>query len=275
MMSPLVSTDWLLKNLNSPEVVVLDASMGDGGVPVIPGAIHFDFDRTICDRESPLPHMMPGPDQFEDDVRRLGIKRDDFLVIYDVKGIYSSPRVYWMFKAMGHRQAAVLNGGLPAWIRAGGKVVSKPSTPSRSPSQDDRNFRANPIANTFVGAEQVEKALASPNSVVIDVRSAGRFAGTEPEPRPGLRGGHMPGSRNLPFTELLSDGHYRAPHEIAALLSSVANADQHLIFSCGSGVTACIGALAAELAGFEKISVYDGSWSEWGIPSSRPVETGS
>lgn len=265
---PLVSVNWLAANLGRPSLVVLDASLGTPASVRIPGARVFDFDRVICDQANPLPHMMPSPEVFAREVGALGIDNSPAIVVYDAKGIYSSPRARWMFRAMGHDAVAVLEGGLPAWTTAGHPVESKGESPVAP-----RTFVPRPRAGLFCDADTVAEALKAPGCVVIDARSTGRFHGREPEPRPGLRPGHMPNARNLPFTEVLDAGRFRPKDELEKLVSARAQPTQRLIFSCGSGVTACISALAAELAGFTDIAIYDGSWSEWGIPSNRPVVT--
>lgn len=264
--TPLVSVEWLSRHLNEPNLVVLDASMGQANPLRIPGARIFDFDKKICDRASPLPHMMPTPHHFEEEVRLLGINNQSNIIVYDTKGIYSSPRARWMFKAMGHDSISVLDGGLPAWMEAGFTVESYSADDSMKGT-----FKACPQPGYFCNAATVAEALNDRRYTVLDARSEGRFFGREPEPRSGLRPGHMPGARNLPFNEVLQKGRYRSIHELSTILASKGSLGQKLIFSCGSGVTACIPAFAAELVGYSEISVYDGSWSEWGIPSPRPV----
>jgi thiosulfate/3-mercaptopyruvate sulfurtransferase len=273
--TPLVSVGWLEAQLDDPDLVVLDASMMPVGVSTassgaaehyIPGARVFDFDQRICDPGSSLPHMLPSPELFTREVRSLGVNGASRIVVYDRIGIFSSPRAWWMFRAMGHDRVAVLDGGLPAWSQAGLRL-------ERAPRQvmAPGDFLAAPRRELFVDAEHVRRALVDSTVAVLDARSAGRFLGLEPEPRPGLRSGHMPNAINVPFGAVLAQGHLRPQQELVALLSAAAGERQRLIFSCGSGVTACTLALAAELAGYSDKAVYDGSWSEWGLPSSRPV----
>ena len=265
---PLVSAQWLLTQLASPDLVILNSSLHKASAKRIPGARVFELEGTFSDPSSELPHTLPSVGDFEREARALGINKESTIVCYDDAGVYCSPRVRWMFKAMGHRQAAVLDGGLAAWIDAAGQTVSSSKI---EPHFDRGNFVARLDTSAFCGADEVARALSDKSAVIIDVRSLGRFKGTEMEPRPGLRAGHMPGARNLPFTTLLNNGRFRPREELADILNLVAPSNEKLIFSCGSGVTACIGAMAAELVGYTCASVYDGSWSEWGLPSDRPV----
>lgn len=275
--TPLVSIPWLSSHLSHPDLVILDASMKPigsvGAAPAspeawLPNARVFDFDTRICERSSSLPHMMPTPETFETEVRALGVSRHSQIVVYDKVGIFSSPRAWWMFKAMGHDAVAVLDGGLPAWVAAG---LATESTPRRVAPAG--NFIARPRPGLFVDADHVASALANPAVAVLDARSEGRFHGREPEPRQGLRSGHMPNAVNVPFGSVQSQGKMKSPEEIGALFAAKVGQRERLVFSCGSGVTACTLALAAELLGYSNKAVYDGSWSEWGLPSARPVVT--
>jgi len=265
----LVSVDWLRVHLGDPELVVLDTSLEGPGAFRIRSAGFLDLETAFSDRKTGLPHMMPSAEVFEREARLLGIHGTSRIVLYDSKGVYSSPRVRWMFRAMGHGPVAVLDGGLPAWIRAGFPVEPVEPDPRR-----DGSFVARPQPGWFCDSTAVTDAVSDPGCVVVDARSEGRFQGVEPEPRPGLRAGHIPGALNLPFIRVLESGRFRAVGELKRILAPIADPDRRCVFSCGSGVTACIVAQAAELAGYGKISVYDGSWSEWGLPTDRPVATG-
>ena len=275
---PLVSLPWLAAHIDDPRLVVLDATFHpiappppppDYDVPVyLPHARVFDFDKRICDPSSSLPHMMPSAELFEREVRALGVDDDSRVVVYDRIGIFSSPRAWWMFKAMGHRAVAVLDGGLPAWHAARLPLATQPEAP-RGPGR----FVARPEPGLFCDAERVQRAIDDRHAVVLDARPEKRFFGRGPEPRPGLRSGHMPHAVNLPFAALQEHGHMRPPAELSRVFQSKIADTPTLVLSCGSGVTACVLALGATLAGYSDMTVYDGSWSEWGLPSSRPVVT--
>jgi thiosulfate/3-mercaptopyruvate sulfurtransferase len=273
--TPLVSVRWLADHLDAPDLVLLDASMQPPGTVApanaeddrIASARIFDFDKRICAPDTSLPHMMPSAELFTREVRGLGVNQTSRIVVYDRIGIFSSPRAWWMFKAMGHDAVAVLDGGLPAWRAAGLPTEHGPRQPG-APG----DFVAKPRPELFCDADRVAEALESDRVAVLDARSEGRFAGRDLEPRPGLRAGHMPNALNLPFSAVQASGRMRSPEELSVLLSATVGNRKTLVFSCGSGVTACTLALAAELAGYSDKAVYDGSWSEWGLPSSsRPV----
>lgn len=270
---PLVGADWLAGRLGAPGLVVFDASVGAqrGAGRRIPGARPFDLDGDLSDHDAPAPHTMPAPARFGAAMRDLGIDDTDTVVVYDGAGLYSSARAWWMLRAMGFERVAVLDGGLPAWTAAGLPVEDT------GPAYDGPrgSFTARPRPGLLVDAAAVAAALADPAAVVLDARTRERFAGTAPEPRPGLRGGHMPGALNLPFGDLQRDGGLMRPAgELREAFQALAGDRERLYFSCGSGVTACVLALGADLAGYRQLAVYDGSWSEWGLPSDdRPVTT--
>lgn len=271
--TPLVSVDWLARHFDHPDLVVLDAHMQPPSAPAstgpaeqIPGARRFDFDGRIKAPDTELPHMLPSPELFSAEVQALGIHARSLIVVYDRIGIFSAPRAWWMFRAMGHAQVAVLDGGLPAWLAAGHPV--EPETTYAGPTGD---FIARLQPGLFCDADRVAAELSSGRRPVVDARSAPRFAGLEPEPRAGLRAGHMPGALNLPFGQLQQDGKMKPADELQAEFARLLGEQQAPIFSCGSGVTACILALGAELAGYRGLTVYDGSWSEWGGDPTRPV----
>ncbi|MGW7434944.1 sulfurtransferase [Streptomyces sp. NPDC054849] len=270
---PLVGVDWLAARLGAPGLVLFDASVGAhrGAGRRIPGARPFDLDGALSDHDAPAPHTMPGAAEFTEAMRALGVDDSDTVVVYDGAGVYSSARAWWMLRAMGFDRAAVLDGGLPAWTAADRPVEA--TGPAYGGPRG--SFTARPRAGLLVGSDIVAPALTDPAAAVIDARTRERFAGTAPEPRPGLRGGHMPGAVNLPFADLQTpEGLMRPAGELRAAFEALTGDRERLYFTCGSGVTACVLALGAHLAGYRETAVYDGSWSEWGMPSAlRPVTT--
>jgi len=278
--APLVSPDWLHDRLTAPDLVVLDASWylpAAGRDPEaefraahIPGARRFDLDA-MSDTESSLPHMLPRPEVFAARMRALGVGDGQQIVVYDGMGLFSAPRVWWMLKAFGVRDALVLDGGLPAWISAG-----YPTEEGEPPPRERRHFTARLDHGAVADADDVARALASGSAQVVDARSATRFRGEEPEPRPGVRPGHMPGARNLHYAALQRDGRMKSPEALAAVFAeNGVDPDRPIMTTCGSGVTAAIIALALETMGRNARGLYDGSWSEWGADPNRAVATGA
>lgn len=280
---PLVSTDWLGQNLDAADLKIINGSwrMPGNGAAIenyhkhhIPHAVFFDIDA-IADQNTDLPHMLPSPAQFEMAMGALGIRETDRVVVYDEKGIFSAARVWWTLRAMGHATVAVLDGGLPAWLHEGRPVTTEHTvvTPTA--------YRAAPVQARCAASDDVHRALADQSASIVDARPADRFDGTAPEPRAGLRSGHMPGARNLPFPQLLTeDGKFRPAAEIRHLFeSSGLDLSQPIITSCGSGVTAAILSLALEVIGKHDHAVYDGSWADWGDErhddATYPVATNS
>ena len=275
--SALVDVDWLFTHINDENLVVLDASVqpvvlgfescnSKGNFSAIAGARRFDYDQQVCKPNSTLPHMMPSASLFQEKVRALGINNKDTLIVYDDVGLYASPRAWWMFKAMGHGDVFVLDGGLPAWL-----AEAYPVTDSLAEAADSGNFDATEQEGLFCDFEVVLAAIDDDQRQIFDARSAGRFDGTAPEPRPGVRGGHIPSAYNLPFPEVLKEGRLRPRDELWGLFIEKATQDQQVITSCGSGITACVLTLAAWEIGYRNLAVYDGSWAEWGSPSHLPV----
>jgi thiosulfate/3-mercaptopyruvate sulfurtransferase len=275
----LVSTEWLAQHLEAPDLRVVDAtwylpSQGKNGraeydARHIPGAVFFDIDE-IADTDSDLPHMLPAPEKFAARVRKLGLGDGNRIVVYDQLGLMSAARVWWMFRVFGHRDVAVLDGGLPKWIAEGRPTEDRPPQPR------ERHFTARYNHLMVRDREQVRANLSSRNEQVVDARAAGRFTGQEPEVWPGRRSGHIPGSFNVPYTDLL-DGKAKTllPAEAIAARFRKAGVDlsRPVVTSCGSGVTAAVLALALHLIGRNDVALYDGSWAEWGRPGDTPVET--
>ncbi|MCR6630701.1 MAG: 3-mercaptopyruvate sulfurtransferase [Magnetospirillum sp.] len=267
----LVSTEWLAAHLSAPDVRVVDASWfmpaaGRNGREEyesahIPGAVFFDVDE-IADTNNPLPHMLPPPEKFASKVRRLGLGNGNKVVVYDSQGFATAAaRVWWMFRVFGHRDVAVLDGGLPKWIAERRPLEDLPPMPR------DRHFLPQVNATLVRGFADVKANLESKREQVVDARAAARFAGTAPEPWPVKHVGHMPGALNVPFADLIDAATHtmkpaaelRARFEAAGLDFS-----RPVVASCGSGITACVLALALYLLGREDVAVYDGSWAEWG-----------
>jgi len=280
--SPLVSADWLLSHIRAPDVRILDASWflpTDGATGAsayaaghIPGARFFDIDD-VSDERSVLPHMLPPPEKFASRARRLGLGDGHRIICYDQNGYLASARAWWMFRAMGHDDVAVLDGGFAAWKAAGGEVEDLPPLVS-----SDRHFTVRARADLVRSLEQVRRSLESSSAQIVDARSAARFAGEAPEPRPGLRSGHIPGSVNLPYARLIgSEGRFRSRDELLEVFASAGvDLSRPIINSCGSGVSAAVLALGQAIAGHTEAAVYDGSWCEWGhCDSGAPVSGGS
>jgi thiosulfate/3-mercaptopyruvate sulfurtransferase len=275
----LVETDWLAENLGDPSIRIIDASWHlpaagrSGGdefsVAHIPGAVFWDIDA-IADPNSSLPHMMPDEATFEGYMKTLGISNDQHIVIYDDVSMMTAPRVWWTLRAFGHNRVSLLNGGQVKWQAEGRSLTANAST------VPETNFRAAFDPAMMRSIDDVQANLNNMAAQVLDARSAGRFAAIEPEPRPECRSGHIPGSLNLPFNRLVDPetATMRPQNELAAhLAESGIDPDQPVITTCGSGVTACVLALAMHLTGKDDVAVYDGSWTEWGGRTDTPVET--
>lgn len=272
-----ISASALAARIGSEAMRLFDASysLPGSGVDVhanflaahLPGAMFFDIDQ-IADRENPLPHMMPDAGDFAKAMAGMGLEPDDTVVIYDQTGIsMAAARAWWMLRAIGHRQIMILSGGLPAWIAAG--LPLETGAADSRPASDYAVTAARPV---FITADEL---TAARDAMLIDARSAGRFNGTAPEPRAGIRSGHIPGARNLPFTELIDpESRTLLPETVLRERLAPFLPDKPVICYCGSGITACIPALALAVLGHSNVRIYDGSWTEWGADDSGyPVES--
>ena len=275
---PIVSTEWLAGHLGQPGLVVVDASWYLPAMARDPraeylahhigGAVFWDLDR-LADPASPLPHMLPDPAAAGAQVGALGISDDDAVVVYDGSGLQmTAPRVWWHLKVIGHERVAVLDGGLVKWRAESRPVEGGPVV--RAPAHHSVSWRADLVRDRVA----VESLVGSDHTTLVDARAAGRFEGRDPEPRPGLKPGHIPGARNVPFTTLVaSDGTFLPKAELEQRFRSAGvDLEGPVVASCGSGVTACALALALDVLGHRRYAVYDGSWAEWGARDDAPTE---
>ena len=276
-MNPLVTPSWLATRLQNPSTVVLDATLPPVGVtpPVdtrahylethIPGAVFFDIEE-LSEQATTLPHMLPTPEDFSRSMSALGIGDNNTIVIYEQQGVFSAPRAWWMFRTFGAQHVYILEGGLRAWKDSGLPIES--GSVHRIPS----GFHATLRRNAVVGLDQLKDQMAT-HQQILDARSAARFNGTAPEPRPGLSSGHMPGATNIPFTELVEDGRLKPAEKLREYFSAKnVNLQQPITTTCGSGVTAAVIALSLELVGAANVGLYDGSWAEYAQQPDSVIE---
>lgn len=273
--SALINPETLKKWQSTQQVVVLFTQMNNpvnesqepASVGYIPGSQMFDFEDQFCDKTSNQPHTLPKPAEFSKEVGKLGITNDSIVVIYDDQGLFCAPRVWWMFKVMGHQNVFVLSGGLSSWIESGFEIQN-----DLDQQTDNEVYTANFQEHLFASKHQVLAQIDQQHATVIDARSFSRFYGEAPEPRAGVRSGHVPNAKCLPYSNVIENNQLKSTALLNALFDKLNfQPKTKLIFSCGSGVTACILALAAHEAGIEDWAVYDGSWTEWGGDAHLPL----
>ena len=273
--SPLVSVEWLLQHLDAPNLIILDATLKkvtDSATEStdkkqLKNARFFDIKNVFSDQNSPLPNTILNAEDFEKEAQNLGINQDNAIVVYDDLGIYASPRAWWLFKSMGHSNVAVLDGGLPAW-----KEKKLPLENPKAYTGGLGNFKSMYDAALIETYQTVLKSINLEEMRIVDARSAGRFNALELEPREELRSGHIPSSKNIPYTAVLDGTTMKNKQVLETIFNESYQQKEKIIFSCGSGITACILALGAEIAGMKNLAVYDGSWTEWGSNHQLPIE---
>lgn len=276
--SPIVSTSWLEDNLHDSQLIVLDTSMQKvvGKKPIeydkqlyIPKSKRFDLENIFCNLASSHNNAFPTQEQFTNEAQKLGINADNIVVLYDNQGIYSSPRAWWIFQAMGFKNAVVLDGGLPQWLLENRTTVSELTNSHTEKGNISGTYRPKLVCDSNF----IVKNMANEKQAIIDARSSTRFLGVSDEPRAGVRSGHIPNSVNLPFAEILDNHRFKNSQQLTDIFSTLLpTKSDEIIFTCGSGITACIIMLAAKIAGYQNTVLYDGSWSDWGSDESLPIE---
>lgn len=267
--TPIVLPEHLVDALTDPRLVILDATVNaKPSDPHIPGALVADIEGPWSDPASPLPHQRPKPEVIEGEMRRVGINDDSFVVVYEQGPMFSAPRIWWLLRAAGFDNVAVLHGGFTAWAAAGLPVETLPT-----PMPDMGDVEISPRPGMFVDEDAVRDHVSAQDRVLVDARSHGRFTGVDPEPREGLRGGHIPTAQNVPYTDIQRNNGLVPLDELREIFDSVTDS-RPIITSCGSGLTACVLALGLAYLGRDDVSVYDGSWTDWGRAGGPPVETG-
>lgn len=273
---PLVSVNWLHQHIDATNLVVLDGTIPKVSQQKtdakfeefqIPNARFFDIKKAFSIQGAAFPNTALHPKDFEKEARKLGINKNSCIVVYDTHGVYSSPRVWWLFRTMGFTNIAVLDGGFPAWKKANFPIEKK-----QIQDVELGNFKASFEPEKLIDLEIVLESVKNRSKQVVDARSKGRFNATEPEPRKEIRSGHIPTSTNLPFSSLLNNIELKSKEDLEQLFKEVNPDSKEMIFSCGSGITACVLALGASIAGYKEMAVYDGSWTEWGSLTHLPIE---
>lgn len=280
MKNPIVTTAWLEKNLHDKQLMILDTSMAKvvGKEPIeyhqpifIPNSKRFDLENVFCNLASCQNNAFPTQKQFTQAAQKLGINADSTIVLYDNQGIYSSPRAWWVFQAMGFNNAVVLDGGLPQWLLENRPTVA--DLPNALSEQG--NVSGAYQSNLVCDSSYIVDNMANEKIAIVDARSSARFTGTAAEPRVGMRSGHIPNSFNLPFAEILDNHRFKSTQQLTEIFSTlVLDKNAEIIFTCGSGITACIIMLAARMAGYQNTVLYDDSWSDWGSDDNLPIEKG-
>ena len=275
IIKPLVSVEWLNANLENENLIILDATMSkvteikkvSEEKAQIKGAVFFDIKKVFSDVNAAFPNTVLSAEMFQEKAQELGINNDHCIVIYDDLGIYSSPRVWWMFQLMGFKNIAVLDGGYPAW-----KSKEYPTEKPQRHQLKKGTFTASYQPEKIKYTQHVLSAIENETILIADARSKGRFYTTEPEPRSEVRGGHIPNSVSFPFSSIIENGKLKSAEDLKKIFHQINPQKKELIFSCGTGITAAVLALAAEVSGIKKHSVYDGSWTEWGSTNGLPIE---
>ena len=275
--NPIVTVDWLMSNLQNENLIILDCTIPKvtekaslsitDDKKQIKGAIFFDIKKSFSDVNSQFPNTILSPEKFEEKAQELGINKNSVLICYDDLGIYSSPRVWWMFQLMGFNNVAVLDGGFPKW-----EEKKYPVEKQQNNIFLKGDFKVNYQPEKIKFTIDVLSAIENESILITDARSKGRFYGTEPEPRSVVKSGHIPTSASLPFNQLIEKGIFKSKEELKIIFNKINPKENVFIFSCGTGITASVLALGAEISGINNYAVYDGSWTEWGSTNNLPIE---